>query len=562
MQQSFDDLGTPLSEVTFVVVDLETTGGSPRDCAITEIGAVKVRGGQVLGELSTLVNPDQPIPPFIAALTGIDAAMVATAPRIDAVFPSWVEFSRGAVIVAHNARFDVGFLKAAASGMGVSWQPGRVLDTVHLARQVLGRGEVVNHKLATLAPHFRSATRPTHRALDDARATVDVLHGLLERVGNLGVSTWEDLSTYTSRVCPAQRRKRYLAQGMPALPGVYVFTASKGEVLYVGTSGNLQRRVRSYFTSSERRSRMAEMVRLATCVTPIVCQTRLEAQVRELRLIAEHRPRYNRRSRNPARAPWVRLTDEPFPRLSVVREVRPGQGPYLGPFGSVRAAEEAVEALHETFALRQCRQRIPTAPTTSGKACMLAEIGRCGAPCVGGQTRASYGDIVDGVRSVITGEVTPVTDTLYARMAHLASNDRFEDAGKTRDRLLSFIRAAERTQRRAPLEQVEELVAARRREAGGWEFVLVRRGHLCGVTVSPRGADPMPYVHALRAGADVPAPVPLPEETECIAAWLAEPGVRLVELDGEWSSPVGGAARASGRLSDLSPTDRLPPGGR
>src|SRR6185437_1945571 len=123
VQGTFDELGVPLRDVTFVVVDLETTGGAPATCGITEIGAVKVRGGEVLGELQTLVNPGEPIPSFIAVLTGITNGMVATAPQIDAVLPAFLEFARDCVLVAHNAPFDLGFLKAACIGLGVDW-PG------------------------------------------------------------------------------------------------------------------------------------------------------------------------------------------------------------------------------------------------------------------------------------------------------------------------------------------------------------------------------------------------------------------------------------------------------
>src|SRR6188768_341228 len=113
-QMSFDELGRPLRDLTFCVVDLETTGGSAEGGSmITEIGAVKVRGGEVLGEFQTLVNPGEPIPAFIAVLTGITDTMVAPAPRIGPVLPAFAEFCRGAVLVAHNAPFDVGFLRAA-----------------------------------------------------------------------------------------------------------------------------------------------------------------------------------------------------------------------------------------------------------------------------------------------------------------------------------------------------------------------------------------------------------------------------------------------------------------
>ena len=128
VQPTLDDLGTPLRDVTFVVVDLETTGGSPAGAGITEIGAVKVRGGEVLGEFQTLVDPGVPVPAFVARLTGITSSMVATAPRIEAVLPSFLEFARGAVLVAHNAPFDISFLKAACRAADYEWPGNQVLD--------------------------------------------------------------------------------------------------------------------------------------------------------------------------------------------------------------------------------------------------------------------------------------------------------------------------------------------------------------------------------------------------------------------------------------------------
>jgi len=299
-QPTFDELGTPLAQTTFCVVDLETTGGSPAGGAgITEIGAVRVCGGEVTGEFQTLVNPGEPVPAFIAVLTGITTEMVAGSPRIAPVLAAFFEFARGCVLVAHNAPFDVGFLKAAAGAAQIPWPGYGVVDTAVLARRVLAHDEVPNCKLSTLAPFFRATTKPEHRALADARATVDVLHGLFERLGPLGVHTLEELATYNARVSSVQRGKRHLAEKLPTEPGVYLFTDAQHRVLYIGTSGNLRRRVRSYFTGSETRSRMGEMVGLAHDVTGIACATRLEAQARELRLIAAHKPRYNRRSKFP-----------------------------------------------------------------------------------------------------------------------------------------------------------------------------------------------------------------------------------------------------------------------
>jgi DNA polymerase-3 subunit epsilon len=552
VQGTFDDLGTALADVTFVVVDLETTGGSPAECGITEIGAVKVRGGEVLGEFQTLVNPTHPIPPFIQTLTGITTAMVATAPRIDTALPAFLEFARGSVLVAHNAGFDIGFLRAATAAQGLEWPGFPVLDTVHLARHLVARDEARNHKLSTLAALFAASTTPDHRALHDARATVDVLHALIGRVGNLGVHTLEELSSYTSRVSAAQRRKRWLADGLPSAPGVYLFKDAEGRVLYVGTSVNIRTRVRNYFTAAERRSRMAEMVRLAESVTPIVCATTLEAEVRELRLIAQHKPRYNRRSKSPERATWVKLTVEPFPRLSIVREVRPDGARYIGPFGSRGSAEAAIAAVHEVIPLRQCVQRL--SPARRVGSCALADMGRCGAPCTGAQSVEEYALVVQDAVRTLVGDSRAVVTALRTRMGTLADQERYEDAGMIRDRMLALVRGMARAQRIAPLAASAEIIAARPASAGGWELVCVRHGRLASSTVSPRGADPMPYVDVLREVAEVvlpapwPAPAALPEETEKILRWLESPGVRIVDLQGEWTCPVGGAGGARAEL--------------
>ena len=560
VQGTLDELGTALSAVTFVVVDLETTGGSPAAAHITEVGAVKVRGGEVIGELQTLVNPAEPIPAFISVLTGITDRMVADAPRIDSVLPAFLEFARDAVLVAHNAPFDIGFLKAAAARTGHDWPRFQVVDTAHLARQLVTRDEAPNRKLSTLAQLFGAATTPDHRALHDARATVDVLHALLARVGNLGVDTLEELTTFSSRVSSAQRRKRYLAEGLPSAPGVYLFKDRQGRVLYVGTSRDIRRRVRTYFTASEQRTRMAEMVGIAESVTPVVCHTTLEAEVRELRLIAEHKPRYNRRSRHPERALWVKLTVEAFPRLSIVREVRDDGTRYVGPFSSRLAAESAIAALHEVVPLRQCTKKLSVRGRSAD--CALAQMGRCGAPCTGSQSVEDYASVVAEAAAVLGGDARGVVSALHERMGLLAGQERFEDAGAVRDRMLHLVRAAARAQRLAPLAASPEVVAARRSADGGWEVVCVRYGRLAGTTTTPRGADPMPYIAALTASAEIvapgagPLPAATPEETEKVLRWLEAPGVRIVSLEGEWSCPVHGAGAARARLEPLAAAPR------
>lgn len=549
--ETFDASSTPLREVTFVVVDLETTGGSPRTCGITEIGAVRVKGGEVDGELQSLVDPGTPVPATISALTGITTSMVRGAPTIAEVLPAFLEFARGAVLVAHNAPFDIGFLRAAAAQHGHPWPAPTVVDTVALARRALTRDDVPNNKLATLAAYFRATVTPVHRALDDARATVEVLHGLLDRLGALGVTTLEDLATAADPVPAARRQRRHLADGLPDAPGVYQFVDGRGEVLYVGTSTNIRTRVRSYFTAAESRRRMTEMVMLADRVVPVVCGTVLEARVRELRLIAEHSPRYNRRSRFPERQPWVRLTVEPFPRLSVVRDLgdpsRADQAAHIGPFGSRATAQLAVEALHAAFPVRQCTGRLPAAPSPHASACALSGMGRCGAPCTGLQGAEDYSALVERVRAAMNGDPEPVAAAHARRIAALAVDERFEEAAAVRDRLEAFLRGAARAQRSRRLAAIPQLVAARRCDDGGWEVVVVRHGRLCATATTPPRTDPRPTIEALVATAEhveaptLPAGRAHPEEVDLVLAWLEEDGVRLVDVDDRWACPVRGA---------------------
>ena len=210
-QATIDELGRPLAQTTFVVLDLETSGGAPHlGARITEIGAVKVRGGEVLGKFQTFVNPETPIPSFITALTGITDQMVSSSPRIAEVFPALLEFlgsESETVFVAHNAPFDLSFLKAAAISSEYRWPKYKVIDTAKLARKVLSRDEVINCKLGTLAEFFNTSVSPTHRALDDALATVDVLHALIGRVGTLGISTLDELQDFSNRKSSAHTQK-------------------------------------------------------------------------------------------------------------------------------------------------------------------------------------------------------------------------------------------------------------------------------------------------------------------------------------------------------------------
>ncbi len=186
-----------LHDADFTVVDVETTGWSPDDAGITEVGAVRVRRGEVVAEFASLVNPGTPVPPPITELTGISDPMLVLAPPAAAVLPGLLAFAEGSVLAAHNAPFDLGFLTAACTAAGLRWPGFEVLDTLRLARHLMATPEEVpDCKLRTLAAYFGTPVQPSHRALADARATAAVLGRLLGRLADREVHTLGELTSW------------------------------------------------------------------------------------------------------------------------------------------------------------------------------------------------------------------------------------------------------------------------------------------------------------------------------------------------------------------------------
>jgi DNA polymerase-3 subunit epsilon len=557
-QPTFDDIGRALIDTTFVVVDLETTGGSHSNSSITEIGAVKIRGGEIIGEFQTLVNPDSPIPAFITVLTGITDAMVIEAPKIGEALFSFLEFAGSpeeTVLIAHNAPFDIGFLKAAALECATPWPKFQVIDTARVARCVVTRDEAPNCKLATLANFFGAATNPDHRALSDARATVDVFHGILDRLGSFGVTTLEDLKSFSNRITDSQRKKRYLAEGLPNSPGVYIFRDEQREPLYIGTTRNLKNRVRSYFTAAETRKRIHDMITLAHYLDYIETPTIIEAEVRELRLIAEKQPRFNRRSKFQEKAVWVKITEENFPRLVSVRGQRGLSDDlgWCGPFNGRDEAARAIEAIYEVTQIRQCSPRITLNSMKSASPCALFDMKKCGAPCVGKESVDSYSSHVLTTQISMHHDATTILNSINQRMKELAHQERFEEAAELRNRLSSFIRGTARGQRIRSLTRVPHLIAALPVSPRQWEFIVIRYGRLAG-SAQGNSANYRDVIESLILTADVVVdngeilPASHHEEVEVLLRYLSHDGIRLVDIQGEWCMPTFGSGAARENL--------------
>lgn len=487
MQQqiAFDDLSQPLHEVTFAVLDIETTGGSPDTDAITEIGIVKVRGGEVVGEFQTLVNPGVAIPIQIEVLTGITTSMIVSAPKITEVLPSFFEFISGAIPVAHNARFDIGFLKAAALRHGYSWDLPKALDTVQLAKAALGRDEVKNRKLATLAERFGTKIQPNHRALADAQATVEVFHALLERLGRMGIHDLTDLQDLAPKVPEQIRAKAKLADNVPNQPGCYLFKDAQGAVLYVGVSQDLKKRVRSYFTRGENRKHVRDAVAITSEITTVVCTTALEARVRELRLIAQYRPPANRVARNPEKIWWLYFNSETVPRLIVTKSPPSLGQPAVGPFTKKAIVDELRDFINDQFKLRDCLDTLANRPNHPG--CVRGEMKHCSMPCQN-ISLTDYLASVELVQQCMKLESSELSDRVMAKIKIHSHAERFEEAQRLKELLFSFNRAAERVSRLREIVSVPEFVSVNQTESGT-EIHVIRHGRLVAAGITRESTE-------------------------------------------------------------------------
>src|SRR3954453_8151999 len=294
-----------LESATYVVVDLETTGLRPGSPAICEIGAVRIRDLELEQEFETLVDPRVPLGPAVASLTGLSDRTLRGAPRVELAMRRFLAFAEDAVLVAHNARFDLAFLDRETERLTGKRIAAPVIDTVSLARRLLA-GRVPRASLAQLSYFFGTSVHPCHRALPDAQATAEVLLALLGLAQERGARTVADVvelsATRTRRVYD----KRHLAFGAPQRPGVYEFRDRNDQVLYVGRARDLRARLRSYFRSERQRPMVEAAPGACERIDWRVLGSELEAALEELRLIRELRPPANARGAGPDPYLWLK----------------------------------------------------------------------------------------------------------------------------------------------------------------------------------------------------------------------------------------------------------------
>lgn len=326
----------PLARAAFVVFDLETTGLSQTAARICEIGAVRIEHLEASETFETLVAPSHTLPGAVAHLTGLTDRALRHAPGVEVALRRFSTFVGDAVLVAHNARFDVGFVNRELGRIRGHSLATTVIDTVPLARTLLA-GRVERTSLASLAFFFGVSVRPCHRALPDAQATAEVFLRLVEIAAERGATSVGELEELAA---PRRRRihaKRRLIDGAPSRPGVYLFCAGDGRVLYVGKTRNLRTRLRSYFHTPRQRAAVEDALHRTAHIEWRVTGSELAAALDEVRLIRALRPPANRRVPQPEQYVYLHRRGE-----RVVLSRVPSR---LGPIRRTAEARRAARAL-------------------------------------------------------------------------------------------------------------------------------------------------------------------------------------------------------------------------
>jgi DNA polymerase-3 subunit epsilon len=440
-----------LEDATYVVVDLETTGLRPGQSGICEIGAVRLRGFEVEAEFETLVDPGQPIAAGASAVTGLRNEHLRGAPRPAEAVRSFLAFAGDAVLVAHNARFDLAFLDRETERLTGSRIGSPVVDTVRLARRLLA-GRVAGFGLGQLAWFLGTAERPCHRALPDARATAELLLALIGLAQERGARTVADLTELAATRTRRLLAKRHLAFGAPTRPGVYLFLGRNDQVLYVGRARDLRARLRSYFRSDRQRPAVEAAVAAAERIEWRVTGSELEAALEELRLIRELRPPGNARVSRPERQVWLRARGDSVVATTSqaqARQVQASNRLLLGPLRSRRTAQLAARALTPKELAR---------PETA-------------------------------------------LPRLHGRLRDLAEARRFEDAARLRDRIAALERVCRELRRLERVRRLACCILVPAREEAYVRAVFVAGGRIAAERTLPPGGGAALEVEAGLAAA-------------------------------------------------------------
>lgn len=552
-----------LEDLPFVVVDLETTGGSALFDRVLEIAAIRMQNGVVQDRFECLVEPGMPIPPFVTRITGINQSLVRGQPSFDSVLPKVHRILDGAVLVAHNVAFDGNFLARAFDRKGMPWDADRVC-TLRLARRLIPG--LHSYRLDSLCAFLGFTFVQRHRAGPDAEATLHVLRHLLESALSQGIDTLSALLRLQCQPVSPKRHKGHVDEAqvasLPTTSGVYLLKDRHGKVVYVGKSVNVRQRVRTHLRPSgtargPAQPRLRRRLPHIADVEAIETKSELEALLLESKLVKRYLPEANSLLRDYHDYPFIKvdLTDA-YPRLEATRE-RPIDGAaYFGPFRRASVVSSAVVFLNEQLGLRQCTGRLkPGQP-----ACALLEMRKCLGPCVGAVSASEYGAVVEEALGVLRGDSRGVIERAAARRDEFGEQLRFEEAAELRDRIRDLEQVVGVQQRLAAFADRNLVLVSADPESDRVRLLLVRRGRLAEEVSVQARATPSHLRFLLRRvfTAAVEAQVNKDELDDLLIldAWLRRHSGEVVEVAVDPKAPEGaalGLRQAIASLRDSAP---------
>jgi DNA polymerase-3 subunit epsilon len=527
------NLDAPLAPAEFVALDTETNGYGGDLCEMTEVGAVLVGGGELHETYDSLVRVERPLPRGIQRFTGITQGMVDGAPPPEEVLPEIADLLEGRVLLAHNARFDVGVLRQAFERAGLDWPKPPVVCTVALARRFAPL--VRKRGLASLAGSLGIEVDEVHRALPDALTCARVFCALFPRLCANAVTVRDAVDLLRSR-----RRARKTEPGerippdqrpdlstLPDDPGVYVFRDERGKPLYVGKSVSLRSRARAHFCAPAGWTERAEIVDYRPT------NSELGALVLENRLIKQWRPAGTKALKRTERYCYLRCRlDIPYPVLEVAAEPAAGHAVNIGPLGSRALATELADQLTSLYRLRHCGRTLKLREHPSA----YGQMGRCVSPCLGDLDPNAYRRQLDlalghfeepGAGEALIEEldrrmVEAAQDQLYERAAALLR--RKERLAWVVDRLDGVLRATHSTPR---------LVLARHPVKERFDAFWIVAGRLVDWGPLPGASELVDRTAAAVARPPGRAAIPADEidEIRIVASWVAEHEPPTLTLD-------------------------------
>lgn len=362
---------------TLAFVDLETTGGNPAYDRITEIGIVRMQNGELLEEWSSLVNPQCPISPYIEAFTGISSEMVADAPLFADVAPAVFEKLRGAVFIAHNARFDHSFLRSEFRKVGVAYAAD-ALCTVKLSRRLYP--EHVRHNLDAVIERHGLHCSARHRALGDARVLCDLWNKLQREIPSEVFAAAAAHAVLSQPRLPRQLPAG-LADELPESPGVYRFFGEAGELLYIGRSNSLRAKILSQLAEPRFGSREQALAAHVQRVDWRQTAGELGAMLLESEWIKSQRPRYNRKTRSSMDSVTLRHADASgavrIQRLDMLEPADLAES-----FGVFHSEKDARKALSDIARASQLCLKVVGLEQSEGS-CFALQVGKCRGACIG-----------------------------------------------------------------------------------------------------------------------------------------------------------------------------------